>query len=370
MSGDIVADRQLRHGGVTSGFDYLRIALAVCVVLEHSLVVTDQALTANLWTSWPRAALGTVLPSFFALSGFLVAGSLRRRPSLPAFISMRVVRLVPALTVEVILSAFLIGPLLTQVSLSDYFTSAEFWRYFLNIVGDVQYVLPGMFAHNPFPDVVNQSIWTIPFELDSYLWLIGLALFGCVRNRRALIWITIGLAGLGTVWLTIRYQPVWQENPVTGRALIVAFLAGVTLQIYADVIRLNGWMALVSLAIGMALLLDVRLSFIAVCPLAYTTVYIGLLNPKRMSLLLSGDYSYGLYLFAFPIQQAEVAFLPTYATWGYNALIALGLGFAYAVVSWRIVEAPILSRKREIAAAAERFAAWILKRRPGLAKQI
>jgi len=368
IPGETITARQQRCGGVTSGFDYLRIFLSVCVVIEHSLVVTDQILTANLWIHWPRAALGTILPCFFALSGFLVAGSLQRRPSLPAFISMRVVRLVPALTVEVILSALLIGPLLTQVSLATYFTSADFFRYFLNMIGDVQYVLPGMFAHNPFPDVMNQSIWTIPFELDCYLWLIGLAIFGFVRNRRMLVFVLIGLAALGTAWLFVRYQPVWQENPVNGRALIVAFLAGVALQLYSDVIRLNGWVALVCMALGMLLLLDARHSFIAVFPLAYATVYLGLLNPKRISLLLSGDYSYGLYLFAFPIQQAEVTFFPAYAWWGYNAVVALILGLAYAALSWWFVEAPILSRKREISAAADRLWARIWHR-TGLGKQ-
>ena len=252
--------------------------------------------------------------------------------------------------------------------LSTYFSSSQFWIYFLNIVGDVQYILPGMFAHNPFPNVMNQSIWTIPYELDCYLWLIGLALFGFVRNRHLVVAVTLALTALGTAWLTIRYQAVWQENPVDGRALIVAFLAGVTLQLYSDQIRVNGWIALLCAAVSVVLLLDVRLSFIAVVPLAYATVYVGLLNPKRFKLLLSGDYSYGLYLFAFPIQQAEVAFLPAFATWTYNAIFALVIGFAYAALSWWLIEAPILSRKREIAAAAERLVARI-RPRPWLAKQ-
>ncbi len=362
LPGESIAARQERSGGVTSGFDYLRIFLAVSVVIEHSLVVTDQTLTANLWTTWPRGALATILPAFFTLSGFLVAGSLQRRSSLPAFISMRIIRLVPALTVEVILSALIIGPLLTQVSLATYFSSTEFWKYFLNIIGDVQYVLPGMFAQNPFPDVMNQSLWTVPFELDCYLCLIGLAIIGFVRNPRWLVLVTLGFAALGTVWLVVRFQPVWQENPVTGRALVVSFLAGVVLQLYSGVIKLNGPAALISFIVGMVLLLDVRLSFIAVLPIAYATVYVGMLNPRRISLLLSGDYSYGLYLFAFPIQQAEVAFFPAYAWWGYNAVVALACGFAYAALSWWFVEAPILSRKREAAAFADRLWARVWNR--------
>jgi peptidoglycan/LPS O-acetylase OafA/YrhL len=101
-SNETIRSRQQRYGGHTTGFDYLRIALAIAVVMHHSLVVTDQPLTEWLWTYWPRGFLATLLPAFFALSGFLVAGSLIKRVSIPAFVAMRLIRVVPALTVEVL----------------------------------------------------------------------------------------------------------------------------------------------------------------------------------------------------------------------------------------------------------------------------
>src|SRR5215469_12102212 len=57
----------------------------------------------------------------------------------------------PALTVEVFLSAIILGPLLTTVSHGNYFTSGEFYSYFLNIVGEIHYSLPGVFVTNPVP---------------------------------------------------------------------------------------------------------------------------------------------------------------------------------------------------------------------------
>lgn len=352
---ETIRDRQARFGGHTTGFDYLRIALAIAVVMHHSLVVTDQPLTEWLWRYWPRGFLATLLPAFFALSGFLVAGSLIKRASIPAFVAMRVLRVGPALAVEVLLSAFLIGAVMTHLPLSEYFTSPLFWKYFLNIIGHVQYVLPGMFETNPFPDVINQSLWTIPYELDSYAWLIFLSLFGFIKNRRMLIAVIGLLMTLGTIWLFIRFKPEWQESPVDGRALVVAFLVGIALQYFGDRIRLNGWVALAAFLWGGLLLLDVRLSFLGVIPIAYTTVYLGLLNPPRRTWLLTGDYSYGLYLFAFPIQQAQVALMPAYASWGYNVAIALVAGLGYAAFSWWGVEKPILSKKRDAAAFADRL---------------
>jgi peptidoglycan/LPS O-acetylase OafA/YrhL len=211
-----------------------------------------------------------------------------------------------------------------------------------------------MFEQNPFPDVINQSLWTIPYELDSYIWLVFLSLFGFVKNHRMLVAVIMLLMTLGTIWLFIRFKPEWQQNPVDGRALVVAFLAGIAIQYFGDVIRLNKWAALAAFLLGSLLLLDVRLSFLGVIPIAYATVYLGLFNPPRRTWLLTGDYSYGLYLFAFPIQQAEVALMPAYASWGYNVAIALVAGLAYAAFSWWIVEKPILSRKTEVAAFADR----------------
>lgn len=352
---ETIRARQTRFGGHTNGFDYLRIGLAIAVVMHHSLVVTDQPLTEWLWTYWPRGFLATLLPAFFALSGFLVAGSLIKRASIPAFIAMRVLRVVPALAVEVLLSALIIGALMTHLPLSEYFASPLFWKYFLNIVGHVQYVLPGMFESNPFPDVINQSLWTIPYELDSYAWLVFLSLFGFVRNRRMLVAVIALLMALGTIWLFVRFKPEWQQNPVDGRALVVAFLAGIALQYFGDKIRLNGWVALAAFLVGGLLLLDVRLSFLGVIPVAYTTVYLGLLNPPRRTWLLTGDYSYGLYLFAFPIQQMQVALMPAYASWSYNVTIALVAGLGYAACSWWLVERPVLSRKKDAAAFADRL---------------
>jgi peptidoglycan/LPS O-acetylase OafA/YrhL len=134
------------------------------------------------------------------------------------------------------------------------------------------------------------------------------------------------------------------------------------LQLYADRVRLNGWLAAGCMALGMLLILDARLSFLAVLPIAYATVYVGMLNPHKSGLLFTGDYSYGLYLFAFPIQQALVHLYPAYSWWGVNAAVTLVVSFSYAALSWWLIERPILSRKQWVSAIADRLAASTLHR--------
>jgi peptidoglycan/LPS O-acetylase OafA/YrhL len=102
-------------------------------------------------------------------------------------------------------------------------------------------------------------------------------------------------------------------------------------------------------------LLSIRpFDVLAVWPVAYVTVYLGLLTPKKVPLLFSGDYSYGIYLFAYPIQQA-LWLTALGKFWWSNLLLATVLSFGYAAFSWRCVEKPILDRKRTAVAFVEAF---------------
>ena len=121
-----------------------------------------------------RPAIFCVVPSFFALSGFLVARSLMRVNNIPVFLTLRALRIFPALCCEVIISAFLIGLVLTNLTSFEYLSSHELHNYMMNIIGFVHFTLPGVFTYNPF-NSVNQQLWTIPAELECYLLLAFLA---------------------------------------------------------------------------------------------------------------------------------------------------------------------------------------------------
>jgi hypothetical protein len=98
----------------------------------------------------------------------------------------------------------------------------------------------------------------------------------------------------------------------------------------------------------------------AALPIAYFTVYLGLLNPLR-NVILSGDCSYGIYLYGFPVQQAIVQLLPTHREWYWNLVIALPVVIATAVLSWWMVEKPCLARRSIIKVAEDRlYSRWRL----------
>jgi peptidoglycan/LPS O-acetylase OafA/YrhL len=138
--------------GAGPGFDLLRIGLAILILVAHTGWITGGSPTAGVMLphpdSAPAASQGLfdwgvlkrpfsdcLVPMFFALSGFLVTGSALRLRSVGKFLSARLYRLVPALVVEVTLSALVLGAIYTTYSLADYFTDATFYRYFLNMFG-------------------------------------------------------------------------------------------------------------------------------------------------------------------------------------------------------------------------------------------
>ena len=176
-----------------TGFDYLRLILALSIIVWHSITICYGPLAeAYFWTGPPRPIVYLLLPSFFALSGFLVAGSLERHNVLE-FLTLRITRIFPALAVEVLISALVIGPLLTTVTWRAYFSSYEFRSYLLNLLGNIHFFLPGLFIDNPTPKYVNAQLWTVPIELYCYVFLTASAMFGIVKIKNGLFYGTMSI---------------------------------------------------------------------------------------------------------------------------------------------------------------------------------
>jgi peptidoglycan/LPS O-acetylase OafA/YrhL len=336
--------------GRPAGFDYLRVGLALSVVGWHSLVTSyGTDLQSGILDGPWRSVVAVILPMFFALSGFLVASSLQRN-TLPTFLGLRALRIMPALMVEVGLSALLLGPLLTSGSLGDYFSDARFFEYFLNIVGDIHYFLPGVFTGNPFPFYVNAQLWTVPFELQCYVLLALAGLVGVCRYPTLMVVVTIGLHGLwGGLALLTGHDDGGLGSTVSGHVLALSFLAGVTFYLMRARVPYNLLLFGASVAV-VALALQVPYGdYLIPFPVAYGTAFLGLANPRKWFLVRWGDYSYGIFLYGFPIQQLVVSRGAVFHSWYANLLIAVPLTVAFAALSWTVVERPALSLRRHVA---------------------
>jgi peptidoglycan/LPS O-acetylase OafA/YrhL len=328
------------------GFDYLRVALAVGVVVAHAVIVhIDSWKFLGEMTPMRRLSFGYFVPMFIALSGFLVASSLERSRSLFGFIALRALRIVPALAMVVLLSSLVLGPIFTHLSPTDYFSHREFWAYLLNIVGYIHYGLPAVFKDHPWPEV-NSQLWTVPIELACYVGLAVLAAFGLIRRRWLLLGVVIavqiGLLG----WAVMASPGIIEGGYYYPMSLVACFLFGVALYAFRDKVPWSLPLFLLSIAAMVAMMASYKGEFLFGLPTAYAAVYLGLTNPPRNRLVLSGDYSYGIYLYGFPIQQAVYALGPWTHRWEINLLISLPLTILLAVISWRFVEKPALGLRR------------------------
>lgn len=343
------------YRGWTSGFDYLRVLLAIAVIGWHSVFTSyGGRYEAEVYTSWIRPIIYPILPMFFSLGGFLVTSSLLRTKSFEEYLLLRVLRFFPALLAVVIISACVVGPLLTSERLSDYFNSPHFAAYFLNAFGYFEAGLPGVFLDNPTPGPVNVSLWTIPWEFGCSVVLYALMLCREDLRGRLLLAASI-LAGIAIPLVAILSKheaSIFARPP--GHLLVMSFVAGVCFYFFRYKIALNFGLFVLCCVLTYVALLKGRTSYLAPVPITYLTIYLGVLNPPKYGLMKRADLSYGMYLYGALVQQSLVSLFPALRIWWLNWTVSASLAALCAAGSWYAIEEPILNQKKQIIARLKR----------------
>lgn len=158
--------------GRDNNFNFIRIVAALAVLITHSFVLVVGSGDAEPF----RVNLGITMGSiavdvFFVTSGFLVTASLLNRQSVIDFIIARVLRIFPALIVMLLLTVFGLGIYFTALPKDSYLQNSGTYFYLLKCstqIFGVAYNLPGVFENNPYKDVVNGSLWSMPHEIRMY----------------------------------------------------------------------------------------------------------------------------------------------------------------------------------------------------------
>jgi peptidoglycan/LPS O-acetylase OafA/YrhL len=352
------------RSGIGPGFDMLRVGLAFSVVGWHSFYIAqgEPHPLADLHFFWfPGYA---ILSMFFALSGFLITASAMRL-SLGNFIINRGLRIIPALLVEVMLSALILGAIFTTLPLSEYFRSDGFWRYFGNVAGFVSLTLPGVFGANP-DHSVNVSLWTIPYEIGCYVLIGGLIIFRCLHRPRIVLALCVafGVIAVGISLIEPDLTPASALNPRNifignGSRLFISFLLGIAIYLYRFEIAYSHRAAAACLLFcviiaAMGPLPGVLLNVLVTPALVYLTAYLGVSDLPELPLFNRGDYSYGIYLYGYPLQQTIVAVWPYQGNVFLLFVLSVPLITAFAMFSWHAIEYPILKLRRRFSFIAER----------------
>lgn len=342
--------------GVGPGFDQMRIALALSIFTWHCFSISyGQDYAAKLNPVPVPLYLQSLLPMFFGLSGFLVMGSALRTGEVKTFIVLRLLRIVPALFTEVFVSALILGPLLTVLPLNVYFTSHMFWEYLGSLIGRVRFWLPGVFLDNPSPQVVNFALWTVGPEILCYVIMALLMLTGIFRSIRGMLVVTLAYAAVA--WAGgLFYAKLTSGDVMPSRLLIFGFLAGNLVYLGRHRLPFSLPLAGLSYVAGLTLIYLAQsrdigaLLYVATPLLVYPVALLGLARIPPLPFFHRGDYSYGIYLFGFPVQQSVTHFLPDHRDWYINLAIALPITLLLAVTSWTFIERPVLGWRKKLLA--------------------
>jgi peptidoglycan/LPS O-acetylase OafA/YrhL len=349
-------------------FNLIRLAAALVVLGAHGGTMLDVAFFAEPVIHSYGIFIGTVaVHVFFIVSGFLVTGSLFNRGSLTAFVWARFLRIFPGLWAMLLITVFGVGLAMTRLSAADYLTSLEVYRYFgrcATVVTGMAWSLPGVFEENILPNKVNGSLWTIAVEwrLYEYLamsWLLLAVVAKYRKNyRKSVIRVAFPLVALAL----FAYIAAGHRDD-GGAANAFLFFAGSTIYLWGDRIPVRLATA-PALAAVLALALLDRNAFYFVYLLVLPPILLTLAYaPGRTALRFNayGDYSYGVYIYAFPIQQTLIALYPG-ISWLTLTLASAILSLSMAVLSWRYVESPALAHKDMFAAATTRWFAAMRSR--------
>ena len=349
--------RDVVHGR-DNNFHLLRLLAALAVLFSHSFPLTTGSRESEPLRAWLGCTPGSIaVDLFFLVSGLLVTASLVRRRSIVDFVRARFFRIWPGLAVALVLTVFLLGPAFTALSTHDYFTTRGTWRYLIQnlvILHGIDVHLPGVFLQLPWPDAVNGSLWSLPIEVSCYLYLLAIwfVLHKVFSEARFRLIVGCGLLVLMAWHLAGLAQHSLEESP--GR-LYFMFCSGAALYVFKDRIVLS-WRVLAAAGLALALSTVQPLAFAIVYSLVLPYAMAGLAFLPRGAILRFnrfGDYSYGTYIYAFPVQQAFVATLPSLGVPGLIASSA-AVTLTLAVASWHFVEQPALRLARSKAAEPAR----------------
>src|SRR5438067_1245794 len=299
-----------RARGRDNNFNLVRLVAAGLVLVSHSWPLTGTP--GEPFERFAGFSLGHFgVDIFFVVSGYLVTGSLLARDSLGAFLRARALRIFPALVANAFGTAFVIGAFVTAWPLARYFAAWGTWRYALQNSTTwpwgVCWWLPAVFLHQPAGPAVNGALWSLPWELTMYAMLaaLGAALMRPRPwlSRAGFGRVVVALAVVTTVGHGLNEAFDWTRSfrIVQGLRLVALFCTAGTLQIFRDRIALHA-AGLAGLVV--ALLVHGLAMTLYPLSLAGVVLWVALVpgGPLRLYNRL-GDYSYGFYLWQFPIQQ-------------------------------------------------------------------
>jgi len=339
--------------GKDNNFSLIRIAAALAVLISHSFALAIGTADAEPLAKSLGITLGEIaVDVFFITSGFLVTASLLRRQTIIKFVWARVLRIYPALLVMLFLTVFVLGVFFTSLPLSSYFSDSKTHIYLAKcsiLFTGVAFTLPGVFEGNPLKNAVNNSLWILPYLVRMYAILVAIwVALQLTRKSRLkafkLAIVTFVVVGAG-VYVLARHFYIPTGSPFP--RLFLMFFMGAAFFVLKEYITLSRslfWFFMIILSLAICN----KHSFFVVYifTIAYILFYVAYIPSGHIRQYnKAGDYSYGAYIYAFPVQQSIAALIPGVSVLQ-MILISSAATMLLAAFSWHLLERRMLGLKR------------------------
>lgn len=317
-----------------------RLVLAAGVILQHSWPLTGR----DFQTPFEQVFTQVWVDGFFVVSGFLITGSWLNNPRLREYAAARALRIFPGLWVCVIIVAFVLAPIGAALSGGSLRLSSQIAYVLNNAVLNIYYSgIDGTPLNVPWHGVWDGPLWTLIFELICYLAVAVLGVIGLLRRRWTIpVVFAVSVAGAAVVGYPVMEL---ETPPQMVLRFAVVFSAGALLYQYRDRIPARWW--LVAVCAGLVVLLGLLPNYrvYAALPLAYAVIVSGALLKRPR---LRNDLSYGMYIYAWPVQQLLAAAGLIWLDPRLFFVLATACTIPLAAFSWFVIERQAMKLKRRV----------------------
>lgn len=342
-----------------NNFGVIRLAMALAVLISHSYFFVSGTSQIEPLVAITGHSLGEhAVQVFFLLSGILVTQSLIKSGCVIDFAAARLLRIFPALVVCVLVSALVLGPLVSEAGPAGYFGNPLWAAYIVKTLLLVSGAapLPSTFQDLPAAGLVNMSLWTLKYEVLCYSVLGTAGAMGVFAPRYRTMAILTAAAVVGFVFLKQPKGAGDYSNLENLRYFTLYFTTGVLACLVKEQLAVTALGAAAAGAVYAALMGTMFAELACAMFLGAATLYVAGIDFGALRRVTHGtDLSFGVYIYAAPIQQTLLSAFPGLAPLGL-ALLAVLIVLPVAFASWHLVERPAL-RARQPAVKAVR--GWI-----------
>lgn len=348
--------------GHRNSLGVLRLVLATMVIFDHAFPLGGYGPNPSLgWSRGQESIGGFAVAGFFAISGYLIAKS-GMNADVVQFLWRRVLRIFPAFLLVLVVGAAIVGPiawLLSGRALSSYLSFGP--------GGPVAYVVSNadltmrqwgihdIFIETPYGQevggsVFNGSLWTLSYEFTCYLIIAVLVLFGLLKRARLLVlgitvfYFVMQIVAVAAPGAPGQVVPAFADGYTLKLGLI--FLIGSSIALYSREVLFHDGLALLSLVVVLATLRYGGWTVVGYPAFAYLLLWAAARLPKAFQWIgAKNDYSYGMYVYGFLVQQSTAAlgwYRLGYFPW---VVITIAIAAGGAWLSWHAVEKHALALK-------------------------